>query len=99
MAAERAITVDGAGRFSCGHWLEIRATRNQPDDFRFVQAREWISGFVTAYNMYMHSAGDVADGNYDRDGWYAWIDKYCRENPLKPIFKATERLIEELEQR
>jgi hypothetical protein len=38
------------GRVSCGVWLEARASPAGPSDVRFVQAREWLSGFLTAYN-------------------------------------------------
>jgi hypothetical protein len=88
------------GRLSCGLWLEVRAVRSNREDVRFVQGREWISGFITAYNWYEHpiSGGNISAGT-DREGMYAWLDKYCRENPTTTVFSAATKLIEHLRTR
>jgi hypothetical protein len=87
------------GRYSCGLWLEIRAARNDASDVRFVQGREWISGFVTAYNWYEHPVGGNISAGTDREGMYAWLDKYCRENPTTAVVFAVTKLIEHLRTR
>jgi hypothetical protein len=55
------------GRSSCGLWLEVRTARNAASDIRFVQAHEWIAGFLSAYNWYVDPRGNVAKGT-DREG-------------------------------
>ena len=83
------------GRVSCGFWLEVRATRDKPLDNRFTQGREWISGWISAFNYYMEPSGDVTSGT-DREGLYAWLDRYCQDNPTTPLAGAVVRLIEHL---
>lgn len=98
-AAAQEWMVKDSGRVSCGGWLEIRAAASDPNDSRFLQVSEWISGFLTAYNYYFTPAGgDVASAT-DRPGMYAWLDKYCRENPTLRLVQATIVLIEHLEGR
>jgi hypothetical protein len=88
-----------AGQRSCGFWLEVRAAREKPQDFRFVQFREWLSGFISAYNYNTHSGTiDVAAGT-DREGMYAWLDDFCRNNPTSPFIGAAIKLIEHLQTR
>ena len=89
--------VHGAGRVSCGAWLEFRAARANPQDMRFTQAREWLDGFLSAYNWYVFSGPDVRAT--DSDGMYAWIDKFCRENPTAGLVFAMAKFIAFLEQR
>jgi hypothetical protein len=86
------------GLISCGLWLEIRA-RNDASDVRFVQGREWISGFITAYNWYERPVGGNISAGTDREGMYAWLDKYCRENPTTLVAFAVTKLIEHLHTR
>ena len=86
------------GRSSCGLWLEARANRASANDVRFIQAREWISGFLTAYNMYVHSHGDVA-GQTDQEGLHAWLDGDCRRDPTNSLMSAVFRLIKHLDSR
>ena len=83
----------GAGRFSCGHWLEIRRTRDTPHDVRFTQAREWLDGFLSAYNLYLFPGGNVAAGT-DNEGIHDWMDNYCRENPAVMTIGAAKALIQ-----
>lgn len=86
------------GQRSCGFWLEVRATREDPSDIRFIQAQDWISGFISAYNWYIHPGGNVA-WRTDREGLYAWLDKHCQENPTVLFVKAVNKLIEHLRKR
>ncbi len=65
-------------------------------DMRFTQAREWLSGYLTAYNWYRTRPGiDIAAGT-DREGMYAWLDKFCRDNPTLAYGFAVSKLVEYL---
>lgn len=60
---------------------------------------QWVFGFLTAYNVYVpHSGGDIARGA-DTEAVLAWVDNYCRANPLRPLLTAVTELIRELGQR
>jgi hypothetical protein len=82
-------TLMGFGNNSCGTWTDERR-RNVS-----AGAHSWVLGFLTAYNLYEHDAGNVSKGT-DAKGLFAWIDNYCRDNPLENLETATVRLIEYL---
>ena len=84
------------GLSSCELWLELRAGRKARGDARYLQAREWISGFITSYNWYKDPRGDVVAGVMERQRLYSWLDSYCRENPTKLVFSGVVDLIEYL---
>jgi hypothetical protein len=92
------LRVHGFGRFSCGVWLEARAKGSNPVDARVIQAHEWMSGFITAYNLFLHPRGDVATST-DADTVHAWLDDYCREKPTLMFEEAVIKLIEHLRTR
>src|SRR5262245_5524814 len=88
--------IRGAGRLSCGSWLEIRAKRDNRMDVRFIQLREWIDGYLTAYNVHVHPNGNVSAPT-DPEGMYAWLDNYCQQNPTVITMAAVEALIKHLD--
>ncbi|MGH7827301.1 MAG: hypothetical protein ACREQ7_19250 [Candidatus Binatia bacterium] len=86
--AQPGISVWGAGLFTCGEWIE-HTKRAWPR----AQYTDWVLGFLTSYNYYNPSQ-QVAPP--DRASVSAWIDKYCRDNPLDRQFMAAAALLEEL---
>ena len=86
-----AYTVAGNGTRSCGSWTEDRiALRMAP---RGTEPRTiawdsmgWILGFLSGVGF----AGDHTDPLHgiDNNAVMAWIDNYCRNNPLKDIGDA-----------
>jgi len=86
-------TAFGAGQESCGFWTK---TRNDPGAEKpgspatsFVQ---WTGGYLTAYSRWVEEEpGPVSDS--DTYGAVAWIDNYCRDNPLRNVARAAEALI------
>lgn len=72
--ADDTIWIAGIGNSSCGSWVELRAS-NQADQ----QAAQWIFGFVSGHNIYSGAAQIRAP---DAPSSLAFIDKYCRDNPL-----------------
>ena len=81
--------VIGAGLLSCGKWLE---------DFRHSlaghhQNMQWIYGFLSGVNW--HTSGPQAKPP-DVEGLAAFVDFYCRNNPLHPIGLAAAALVQDM---
>jgi len=81
----------GPGGKSCGFWVKQRAIGGWPS----LQVSAWISGFLTAYNLYKPGVYDVTQG-IDVEGRSAWIDNYCSQNPLHSISNAGDAFINHL---
>jgi hypothetical protein len=97
-SGQKAVQVIGIGRVSCGVWLEVRAKRDSAMDVRFTQFREWIGGYLTAYNVHIHANGNVSAPT-DSEGMYAWLDNYCQKNPTVSVMQSVEQLIRHLDSR
>ena len=91
-AQEKQVTVSGFGRSSCGLWLEARSNRQIATDLRFLQAQEWIAGYLSAYNIHVAPNGNIASRT-DDEGIYAWLDQYCRANPTTIFMEALDRFV------
>ncbi len=89
-----ATPILGSGAASCGTWNADRQ-RNQPLS---QQSQAWVLGFVTAYNVYQRSAGNMSIPT-DTRRLMVWVDNYCDANPLKDIVDAAKTLIDEYEGR
>jgi hypothetical protein len=84
-------TVYGAGTESCGKWI---ASSTNPG----IRAWEvsWVLGWLTAAGYY-RVAGDLKET--DSDAIAAWVDNYCRANPLDTVGTAATGLIKTLAER
>jgi hypothetical protein len=71
---------------SCGSWVEARQ-KNQK------QIQLWYIGFISGINM--ESTKDNL-AKINAASAYLWMDKYCRENPLKSIVEGSGDLFIEL---
>jgi hypothetical protein len=56
----------------------------------------WVTGYLSGLNM--ESSPDFLRDR-DADGLMAWIDNYCRRNPLHTITQAVHALRNELRSR
>ena len=81
----------GVGNSSCTGW----ATARKADDVRTVQYKEWLLGYLSAYNNWVHKGQNVA-GSTDNKGLLVWIDNYCREHGADPLVQAVENLMLDL---
>jgi hypothetical protein len=84
------VTVYGAGTQSCGTWLA-----QSGNEILRGHMKSWVLGFLTAYEaalLEMH----VNLRHTDANAVAAWVDKYCRENPLKDVSDASANLVVEL---
>ncbi len=92
--ASESATLKGAGTGSCGEWLQDRKEN-------YGAKLHWLQGFLSAYNYYAYS-GNNTQGIFataDHNAIAAWMDNYCRENPLNSPADGAIELIKELEGR
>ncbi len=81
----RKAMVYGAGNFSCGVWLQ---ERGKPDGGDSSVLFSWALGYMTAAEVlfgFIHA-------DTDRAGMAAFLDQYCRQNPLSKYGLAVAQL-------
>jgi len=78
----------GLGAASCGKWTSAVALEN----YTYVAMVQWLNGYLTAYSAWVEGeSGPVS--KLDTEGLKAWVDNYCRDNPLKSVSTAASKLI------
>jgi hypothetical protein len=78
---------------SCGAWMKSQEVQVHRQAFLF-----WFRGFVTGAN-YSNATHQVFSHSMpNQETLTLYIDKHCRENPLKPIYAAAITLVSELRQ-
>lgn len=90
-AFPQSIGVSGEGTETCGTYLESRRKPNDVQDYVYVT---WVRGFASGHNRaapQKQVKGSLASGTI-----LAYLDKYCRENPLAPVFAGAVALVDEL---
>ena len=75
------------GDVSCGTW-----TNDRQDRATAVTHEWWVAGFLSGLHYEGDPSRDELSEN-DFGGISAWIDNYCRENPLKTIAYASIELM------
>jgi hypothetical protein len=78
---EGAIAV-GVGSASCGTWLTARRDRQA------AAYEQWVVGFLSGVGAYGSAQQNPLHG-VDEESVWAWIDNFCRGNPLKLIIETT----------
>ena len=86
--------ITGAGTKSCGYWTSERQKKGLVEKVLLG----WGDGYLTAYNRYVHTGTDVAQGT-DGPGMWAWIDNFCQANPTEAIAAAMDALMIHLKSR
>ncbi|PAY02909.1 hypothetical protein CKO50_02770 [Pseudoalteromonas sp. HM-SA03] len=81
----------GFGNNSCGQWTKERASKSMNSRYQEV----WVLGFITGTGLVLEASGK-AQKVTDSDAAMAYIDNYCRENPLSSIMEASQMLVFEL---
>ena len=87
-------TIQGVGIESCEAWLSER----QADGAIAWYHEQWVLGYITAVNRWVHEESDVAVG-IESAKLFEWIDEYCHRNPQENLSLATEALLWALDQR
>jgi hypothetical protein len=83
----RDVAVIGAGSVSCGYWTEVRNDINLHH-----QLRQWVLGFISGANWYTEGRQAIAQ---DQAAVVAFIDQYCKNNPLHALSYATAAVVQE----
>jgi hypothetical protein len=89
-------TVIGAGVASCGAWLEAR--RSPSLHAVAVGKESWVLGYVSGVNADQQWSDDFLAAA-DAPALFAWLDSYCPQHPLDPLYAATNALIHDLSMR
>ena len=85
-------TLSGAGTTSCGNY--IAASSNDNVSAFYVS---WAQGFLSGMNMgYGRAAKREFVGLPDNDTIKLYLDKYCRNNPLKTPLDGALALYDEI---
>ncbi len=80
------VSVWGAGNESCGRWAAVR------NSDAHEAMKHWILGFLSGSNWRAQNQQAIPP---DADAVFAFVDKYCRNNPLHSLVLAGAALIEE----
>jgi hypothetical protein len=77
----------GVGLGSCGGWTSHRQT---PPGTGASTAEQWVVGYLSGQGHLANAVGNALDPlkGVDAEGVWAWIDNYCRANPLKRVWEA-----------
>jgi hypothetical protein len=87
-AQERAVI--GPASFSRGKWTNT--PKRSPE--RGVYEK-WVLGYLSGVNV--HQTGPDFLRDTDAEGLTAWIDNYCRRNPLHHVNQAVLELLDVLQ--
>src|SRR5262245_27730434 len=87
--AQEGKFIVGPRDFSCGMWTNTPKNTAQHDVLE-----SWVLGYLSGINA-ESAGGDFLRGR-EPGGLVAWIDDYCRRNPLHIITQSTNELIKEL---
>lgn len=94
-AFSNQVRVLAYGGQSCGDWTKERHSNSGAA----VAMESWTLGYITGFNAYglpdTVATADVS-GNASSEALFAWLDNYCRANPLDTLHVATDKLINEL---
>lgn len=82
----------GAGATSCGQYLEARAQNPSSSAAINVGLMQWFWGYASAYNMYSKTPQYTV--TIDGATVLAYVDRYCRNNPLSAATDAMVKLVE-----
>jgi hypothetical protein len=77
----------GIGTHSCGRWIEA-SSKEVPR----AQYRDWALGFVSGANWYASGSQAMIP---DSQSAVAFIDGYCKNNPLHIVALAAAALVQE----
>ena len=92
ISAKEVQVIAGVGASSCGQWIEGREYKEL--DGMLVS---WVQGFLSGMNLqrYAETKQEMAPIP-DSGSLLAYIDKYCRENPLRDVAYGAVELYKEI---
>jgi hypothetical protein len=83
--------VFGSGSVRCHQWARSRELKDSTGD----RDAQWVAGYVTAYNRWVHDGKSIAPDT-DPEALYALVDRMCAVNPLESLSGAAEAAILEM---
>lgn len=95
---------DASGRFgilfpssenTCGTYVTARDGARAGAHGRENMYANWLTGFITAYNMQTPDNYDVA-ASTDVPSMMLWLENHCRKHPLESFDDAVNALVIEL---
>lgn len=90
MTTAFAVTVMGSR--SCGEWVEARKTGGYSE----IAVQGWLGGYLSG--LAVESGRDIL-ASTDLSSLSLWMDKHCKDNPLRRIDGAGYFLFIELERK
>ena len=85
------VRIYGEGNRSCGEWVLTIGSDRQDQRLERIVMSSWARGYVTAAAAYTQNLRET-----DAAAIEVFIDGYCRQYPLAPLFHATIALALEL---
>jgi hypothetical protein len=91
--SNRQGVIVGVGTGSCGNYLLLRNAKSQHFD---DSLEGWIVGFVSGMNHARFGLSKSIKILPDGPSMLAYVDKFCRDNPLKTVFNGADALFGEI---
>jgi len=87
----------GHGTESCGTFIEAANEGQYQNNWKKWNGFYfWTVGYLSGYNRYVEGLHNII-ANTDMRGCMAFVEQYCRDNPLKDYDSAVNALIKEIE--
>jgi hypothetical protein len=83
----------GQGANSCWAWTRSHEAKAATQGLY----RQWVAGFVSGLNWNTDDPDILTE--MDFDGLMAWVDNYCKANPLAKVTTGAAMLVQELRER
>ena len=83
----------GQGANSCWAWTRSQEAKASAQGLY----AQWVAGFVSGVNWDTDEPDILAE--MDVDGLVAWVDSYCKANPLAKVTTGAAMLVQELRAR
>jgi hypothetical protein len=90
---QEVIDVRGIGTFDCGKYLKYRKNADEAQDDIFVS---WVWGLLVGYNIFKDEKRDSTVSPPSKESVLAFLDNYCRNNPLRSVLSGSMALVDEL---
>ncbi len=84
----------------CSRWTQVRSGNDGQSIVSQSGFYGWFQGYISAHNILLSGNNDILSQYMNRaDGHSlnAWLDKYCRDNPLKNYKDAVVALIKRID--
>jgi hypothetical protein len=88
-------TLSAPNESSCGTFLSARDEAHRGQFARQNMYKSWLMGFITGYDFGAPDTYDIAP-SMDLDTMMAWVENYCRRNPMATFGEGAGALVTQL---